>query len=331
MRLSLLIKKVTLSLCAALCVYMGLYKLCYLATDGFSLLRVLYPLSFDETLKPPVISKEELKILKTQLSSPFYYLGSGGQCYVFISQDKSYVLKLLKFHHKKTPWYLPYIPCSSSYKSRWSEQKTKKRERMLRSFMICYRLLKEETGILYPHVGLTSHLNVKIECYDKLHNKFFVDADSTAFILQKKGVSTKQALKTLASHHQFSQSEKILDGLIDFMLKRSKLGLKDMDPNLCDNLGIIDGKAGQLDLGSMIEDPTQKLTFKYEKNLLLAAKPFHIFLQNYHPNLASFFWERCQEKLAKAKSEDIFQEGLAYDQIAPFQDKEGTAALDAVK
>lgn len=300
--------------------YMGLYKLCYLATDGFSVLRISYPLSESSKWAPPEVSDKESLLINELLSKPFRYLASGGQCYVFLSFDGNYVIKLFKFHHKKAPWYLPFLPISSAAKIAWKEQKKKKLERMLKSVLLNHKFLKIESGILYPHLGKTSFFEKKILLFDKVGNKIALEADNTAFILQKRGLSTKEALKKLCPE----KAEKLLGDLIDLFLMRSKLGLKDIDPSFLDNLGIIDSKASQLDLGSLCFDPTQKEAMKYERNLLLAARPFHQFLRKNYPHLSDFFWNQVEEKIAKMKAPESSQEAFVCSHTGDSQELKET-------
>ena len=68
----------------------------------------------------------------------FAYLGAGGQCYAFVSDDKQYVLKFFKqhkFRKKNTP----------------ASEGIARREKAFTSYKIAYDKLREETGLLFLH------------------------------------------------------------------------------------------------------------------------------------------------------------------------------------
>ena len=90
--------------------FFGLERLCHMATDGFALARITHPLQANGEFPPPILSSEETMTLKKILSQPFHYLSCGGQTYVFTSDDGHYVIKFLKFHHRRIPLWMQKIP-----------------------------------------------------------------------------------------------------------------------------------------------------------------------------------------------------------------------------
>src|SRR5258706_12163985 len=73
------------------------------------------------------LSAQEKENIDKILTEPFSFLGSGGQCYAFVSKDEKYVLKFFKQKANPCP--------------------------LFNSCKIAYETLKEETGMLALHLN----------------------------------------------------------------------------------------------------------------------------------------------------------------------------------
>jgi hypothetical protein len=72
-------------------------KWCNTQTDRFTLLKTETTPFYDALWDFPFPEKEEVAPI---LDQPFSYLSSGGQSFVFLSEDGHYVLKLIKNHFR---------------------------------------------------------------------------------------------------------------------------------------------------------------------------------------------------------------------------------------
>src|SRR5207253_11328582 len=65
-------------------------------TDGFSVARITSELPQGISWDTLPVSASEESALHCAVDQPYRYLGSGGQCFAFISQDNRYVIKFFK-------------------------------------------------------------------------------------------------------------------------------------------------------------------------------------------------------------------------------------------
>ena len=73
---------------------MGLQDFCHKKTQGFTLAKAR---SAQNHTKKQSLDADKVTSLRPLLSQPFYFLKKGLQCYVFISEDSNYVLKLFRW------------------------------------------------------------------------------------------------------------------------------------------------------------------------------------------------------------------------------------------
>ena len=110
-----------------LLLFFGVERLCHRATDGFALVNIYSPKGSDHGLQTDF----PLSISNVNLDQPFYYLNSGSQSYVFLSNDGQTILKFFKFQHMRIPPWIEYLPLPSSL----AEKRAKKREK--KKFNVC--------------------------------------------------------------------------------------------------------------------------------------------------------------------------------------------------
>jgi len=250
---------------------------------------------------PPSLEQEEKQQLLSILSQPFYYLSCGGQSYVFISEDHNYVIKFFKFHHRRLPGWIELLPLPSKldlYRQGKAQRKAFRLKRTLRSYVIAYDHFKEETGMIYHHLQATCDLQQSLVFFDRLGYRYQISLDGYAFLVQKRGISTAKMLKELMQQGDALLAQAKLEELLRFAIKRFQKGVFDRDFKLNSNLGFIDGKAAQIDLGSLSLDPKQSMPEVYKPALYEAAGRFRTWLQIEHPTLVEGFDQTLQRLLA---------------------------------
>jgi hypothetical protein len=284
--------KIIAGLFLSTALFFGLERLCHKATDGFALTRMTNPLPSDEEFQTPKLSDEESKQMHMILSQPFYYLSCGGQSYVFISEDGQYILKFNKFHHLRIPSLIKHLPLPASldqYRTKKIQKKDFILRRTLRSYVVAYRFLKQETGMLYYHLQKTSDLNQTLTFFDKLGYKYTINLDDYAFVVQKKGMATRHMINALMQEGKTIEAQEKLDQLLRLAVVRCQKGLGDRDFKFKSNLGFIDGIAAQIDLGSLSLDEHAKEPTFYKAEIKRAGGVLRAWLMEEHPTLVTAF------------------------------------------
>ena len=232
-------KIATLFCLVAICC--GIGKGIHSMKKGFTLRRIAAPVQ----TKLEIWNREA----DLALDQPFRYLGRGRQCFAFSSLDGKYVLKLPRTDIYQVPFWMRVL---SVQEFRESVRATRlSREKfVLNSMKIAYEDLREDTGVLAIHFGMTPDLGKSIQLIDALGLSFRLPAHSTAFILQtKQPILMKAFLEALYSEDRVL-GKQILDAFIEVVVARGSKGIWNKDESFLRNYGF-DGKKGyQIDIGS---------------------------------------------------------------------------------
>lgn len=161
------------------------------------------------------------------LSQPFYYLGKGCQCFVFLSADQSCVIKFFKEKHLK---------------------KKDRRQKVFDGCFLAYHFLQEDCGLLYMHLCQEPLPVQMITLYDKLGFAHTIDLEMHSFYIQKKGTP----FLSLSEDEKIQYSEAI-NSLIN---KRALADIADKDPALYQNLAICEGRPIFVDVGQFYSSKT---------------------------------------------------------------------------
>ena len=232
-------------------------RFCHKQTKGFSIGKITSHLSFNpdwSTLDEPFKDK---KMIENALDQTFTFFGSGGQCYAFLSDDKTTVLKFFKHHHMRPYTFLNriHLPLSFDHlRNKFLNRQKKKLEDVFGSCKIAYEDLKEETGLIYLHLNPTKDLNKKLKLVDKLGIAHCIEADTTTFVMQKKAeLAFEKILKQIKSGDS-EEVQQSIHSLMQNILKRCKKGIKDKDTGLKRNFGFLRKDAIAIDVGSFVKD-----------------------------------------------------------------------------
>lgn len=264
-------------------------KLCYGPTAGFTIGRIHSDFSFRpewEVKNPP---------LPKIFDQSFTYLGSGGQCYAFASQDGNYVLKFFKQHQRRVPFLLKIAPLPVKWAEKREKQRKKrlwKLERDFRSYKIALETLPEESAVLYVHLNKTSYLHQKARIVDKIGIEHQIDLDGVEFILQKRATLAYTHLFNLIEDQNLEGAKEALRSICKLILDRSTKGIYDEDPNIHRNMGFIGDKAILIDVGRLKPDmrnadrsnPKEdliKITNRLKKDLLEVSPELADYLETY--------------------------------------------------
>lgn len=262
-------------------------------TDGFSHEALLGPFPPDEEGNLTTLTPEERMRVETLFSQPFRYFAKGAQCFALESQDGSYVLKCFKQKHlDKTPTLrlLERIPFLEDYVKERLERRRKRWECMTIGCHAAYARLREETGILYLHLAPTQGLPlVKIVDYRGVVKE--LDPNQFPFYLQKKGVPLRDGFRTFRQNKDLSGAKQALHALFVYLLHRSQRDVLDADPGYIHNLGWIEGKGTNLDIGKLIPCTWIKEPSCLHQDLTAHLATLRAFFQTEYPEMVDAYDE----------------------------------------
>lgn len=240
----------------------------------------------------PPLSSSELKDLDQILNQKFTYYSKGSQAYVFISEDKKYILKFLKQQKLRTNSWLAYIPLSFNPHYQARLFKESKCDATFSACTTAYKELKDKTGLVYVHINNAQDLNKKVTVFDKNGREHRVDIDQTSFYVQKHAQLIYSRISEVMYNENIEEAKKIISSvflLIDFLGKK---GVVDNDPILRKNFGLIDDVAVQIDIGKLRIDPKRQQNLAYKREVGSITYSFKIWLEKNYPGLTSHF-EQC--------------------------------------
>lgn len=271
-------------------------------TAGFHMQKVRFHLPKEEKWKCQM-SEEEKQEVERIFSFPFKYLAKGRQSFVFVSHDDKYVLKLFRYHLVKPRFGLHlfrFMPSWNAYRRYRIKAKRKQFENWMKSYMIAYKDLKKETGILCLHVTETEELPNQVTVYDRIGRSFTFDPNLFGFLIQKKTDLLLDTIKDLVRKKQKEELIQLLSSYLDTVLSRHFKGINNKDPSWLRNMGSIDNKeVVEIDVGRYTYAPVMK-----EKKALEA------YLHKYTATLQEFLsreYPEMRQALQKLKEEKVDQ------------------------
>jgi hypothetical protein len=153
------VKKIIL----AIFIVIALERFCHWQTAGFRPYKIVSTASSHTSPCPEEIAKT--------LEQPFYFLGSGNQFYAFESQDRTLVIKFLKYRR----------PSAGAVRT---------------SAALAYDHLKEETGLIYANAH---QFTAPLTIYDKIGIAHVIDLNRCEFFLQKKAHPFQMSKESLTA------------------------------------------------------------------------------------------------------------------------------------
>lgn len=274
-------------------------RFCHKQTHGFRLHKIHSTLTYDPKRETTPLSKEEWETVDSLLSQPYHFLESGGECYVFESEDRKAVLKFFKHHHMRSESILDRIwipPLFDLFRVHFRDGQKEKLNKFFTSCLLADTHFREGTGLLYLHLNKTEHLGKKLHLFDPIGVLHTLNLDQVEFALQKKAQMAYPTLSALAQAGELEGAKKRLSSLLDLIEKRCQAGIADHDARKR-NFGFVGQQAIELDLGSFSKNPTLAKPEALKKTLLLETVKLRRWLKKYHPELTPFFDESMKERL----------------------------------
>ncbi len=260
-------------------------------TRGFSIDKIT---PYNQTYNPVWdinYSNDKLSEVKQIIDQPFSYFGSGKTCYVFLSADQNHVIKLFKQRHMRPFSFLEKMMGYSLIPDfvQKLDERMQTRSKLFTSFKIAHNDLQDQTGLVYLHLQPTSSLNQTLYFTDKEGRPFTFEADKMEFLIQKRAMRTFPILSAMIEKGQFEEAKTSIQSIEDLITIRCQKFIDDDDNNCERNIGLIDGKACEIDIGEFSLNP--KLSPEdTQQHIEIALRDLNAFLQKNHPE----FYESIQ-------------------------------------
>lgn len=254
------------------------YLTCIKRTKGFCYTKIHSRYAYDHRwdFGPP--SKNQEALLDRIAEQHFTLLGSGKDCYAFVSSDGKIVVKFFKQKHMRTQYVLNYLLLSMRTEA--LNKHKAKRNALYQSYQIAYERLPEETAVLYLHLTKTKYLKRTIVLKISDRKTLRLKLDDMEFLVQKRASSIFDELK---AHPE--KGKEIISSVVELITNRNKKGIGDNDINCERNLGIVEGKAVQIDVGEFYPSVTK---IGIQKELKQATIDLYTFLQQNQPELIPY-------------------------------------------
>ncbi len=282
--------------------FFGLSSGCDKLTRGFRTSNITTASSFDPRWEPitgPACLENPAEIEKV-LSSPFYFLDTGGSAYVFGSEDGRYVIKFFKAHRLCPPSWTrlkvmrALLPLGAQHViNRKEYQKTLQ----FSSYRLSLDTLPHQTGVVYLHLNPTMHHKKQIVFYDNIGVKHSLPADETAFILQKRAIRFAPYFKKLLADKKTEEAKSLLTTFAGFLKERAEKGIRDGDITPRNNLGMLGKSLVIFDVDQL---RTKNLSATKHDHMLKDAKEMFLWLKNKNQALIVYL----KEEIARLANDD---------------------------
>ena len=239
-----------------------LMKSFYYFTDGFRLNKIVF-------FTKDSIYEEEKPLDEKITNQNFFYLGKGRQSYVFESEDKKYVIKLIRFHKYQMPlWSYLFAKLHLNFEKQkiMLFQKEERKQRAYDSYLLAKNELIYLTHVNYLHLKKTHYLNKTISLYDAMKRKHILNLDDVFFIIQKKADSLQKQMLTLYEERNDEKLKTLISSYIDMVVSRLDKNIANRDyMNYVRNCGVIKSQVMEVDIGSFyLEDLNSSIAKKNE-------------------------------------------------------------------
>lgn len=310
--------KLLFKLILAIGLFLGLQQGIETVTRGFCLQKILCT---DLPFLPDFQTASREDEIQHLLQQEYTFLGAGSECFAFLSQDGTTVIKFFKLDFARPVYFRRGLADESytAYAGTLSEHPLTRAtlpavlkeplnrilgirefriQRTFSSLKLAYDSLQEETGLLYLHLNPSSHLKQTLTLRDPCGIRHTVDLDTAHFFLQKRAVPIEKGLSAFLKQGQYTEARACIDSLIQMILSRCQKGFSDRDV-LDRNLGFIGTQAIEIDSGSFIANPQMQMPAAYKKEVFFATLELKEWLQERYPEMAHYLEEKITEEIAR--------------------------------
>ncbi len=276
----------------AISLFLGADRFFHHQSTRFSINKMTTVLANPFKWELPPLSSQEKSELSHILNQKFTYYNKGSQSYVFISEDKKYILKFFKQQKFTSRSWLAHIPLSfNPYYQEYLFKQNKCRS-ALEAFKTAFTELSQETGLLYVHMSPSQSFHQRVMLLDKNSEGHSVDLGKMVFCVQKHADLIYSRIIELMHQGDVEGAKKIISSVFSLIDHLGKKGVVDNDPILRKNFGLIEDVAVQIDIGKLRIDPSRGKNLLYKQEIGSITHSFKVWIETYYPELSSHF-EQC--------------------------------------
>lgn len=280
----------------------------YRLTDDFKIANMTYEMPHNSEWEVPPLTSVKRGELRVILQQPFSYVGKGAQSYVFVSQDKKYVIKFFKFKHLKPKWWVEALPAVPYFKE-YREWQAARKKRLLNSvfsgYKLAYDVHKEETGLVFLHLNKTSDLDAKVTLIDKIGRKHMLGLDPIVFVIQENAKTTRLVMMDAIEKGDFALAKKRMAQIINLYLQEYGKGIYDRDHGVLHNTGFVGEKPIHLDVGKLTKEPNMQRPEIYRADLEKIGRKYEVWLKDNYPEAYSELMGFLKEKFTEIFGEEF--------------------------
>lgn len=299
-----MLKKISIGLGICLALVAG-YWTFDVIDQQFRLSNIRFEDSIEPLLPPDA---NQLIQLKTLLEKPFTYLDRGKQSFVFVSQDKKFVLKFFDARCLK---------CSDSFffSEQDGESLERKKDRLFEGYRLAYQHDKDHTGLLYVQLAPTQTHQLQATVYDRFGIKHVIDLNQVPFVVQQKVTTTRRLITTLLQRSNVLAAKQHLRKIVDMYVSEYHRGIADLDHNFMYNTGFVEGKPLRIDVGRLYYDEKIKEYAIFSQDLeKIAIQRLGEWTKRHFPQYRN---EILDDMQAKLKEVQAATSALHAEQAAP--------------
>ncbi len=285
------------------------YKILIITSSFLALNLLAKALSgnFEESdLIPPstkdlTLNKPESFSVESVLDQKFYFLAKGHQAIVFTSADGKHVLKLLKLHYPQislpgVSFHFTHIPFAKSlYKLLFKEKLQGRINKDFISYTNALEKFQEESLVSYIHLAESSHLDKRIQCYDKRGTLHVFSADKTCFLIQENVPSLQGTLKQFLFENKIKEAKIVLQNLVTLINLRASLHFYRPTHKFYANFGCVGLKPIQYDIGNLLRAEDLHLAAPEEKSIQFSFYKLKKWIEKDFPELSSYIEELTKD------------------------------------
>lgn len=266
--------------------------------SDFSIELICSPFAYDSKWQIEELSQSEKMRIVSILSQKFNYLGSGAQCYAFLSEDGKYVLKFFRMKHLIPKIWLKYIPLPGleDYRFRKVERRILRKNALFSSYKMAYEKLKEEAALIYIHLNKTDDLHIKAKLFDKMRKCFLVNLDDFEFVLQERAQLVRDHISALMQKGDLEGAVEAIHALLNQTVVQCQRGYVDKDSGISHNYGFVGDRIVHFDVGRIMYDEAAKEPALYQREVLRVGKKLESWLEAQYPMLLPYL-EECIDSL----------------------------------
>lgn len=282
-----------------LSIALGGFFLAQYRTDGFTYDKIVGKVAYDSAWDLKMDATQIAEIQKA-FSQPFYYLQKGRQAFVFQSQDKQYVIKLInhdRFRYSDILNALPLPPILDKNRKAKKEKKKERPKNNFDSYKLAFEEYKEQTGLIYVHLNPTDIWKKKLFILTRFGKAYQIDLDTTHYILQKRGKTLFKYLDKVMQKKGEKAFQRGLDEFIALLIQRCNLHIVDDDLNVGENFGFVEDKAIIFDIGRWKKDEALSEYENYRQEAYKISKMLRRWLEKNYSKQLAYFDQKLEDSI----------------------------------